>query len=141
MDQFIEFSSNNTFLVASFFALLSYILFSEYRSFTQKFDVVTPVRAIQLINQSNSLLLDVRELGETKDGSIAGSKHVPLTSVKAKMADLLADKDKDIIVYCQTGHRSTSVCRQLTENGFEKVHSLKGGLVGWRDAQLPLVKK
>lgn len=140
MDQLIEFTNNNAMLVGSFLALLSYLIFTEYRVFTQKFSVITPSGAIQLMNKDDSILLDVREANEIKDGAIADFKHIPLGSVMGRLGEINKFKDKDVIVYCRSGHRSASACRTLTKNGFEKVYNLKGGIVAWQDAQLPTVK-
>lgn len=140
MDQFLEFSNNHTMPVGSFMALLGFIIFTEYRVLTQKFSVVSPSGAIQIINQDDSLLIDVREKNEIKDAAIAEYKHIPLGSVSGRLSELNKYKDKDIIVYCRSGHRSASACRTLTNNGFEKIHNLKGGIMAWQDAQLPIVR-
>lgn len=141
MEQLTLFISNHTFLSTSFFALLSYILFLEYRDFTQKFEVLSPMNAIQIINQDDTLILDVREKSELKDGKISNSKHIPLGSVVKEASSLESYKDKDIVIYCRSGHRSASACRMLTRLGFEKIYNLKGGIMAWTDAQLPVVKK
>lgn len=139
--QLLEFSGNHPILMGSFFALLGYILFSEYRNLTEKFNKISPSGAIQLINQEDSLLLDVRETKEVKEGAIAGYKHIALASLEGKLSELQKYKEKDIIVYCRTGHRSASACRTLTKNGFEKVSNLAGGILAWQDAQLPITRK
>jgi len=140
MEQYIDFANNNAVLVGSFFALLTYLVFTEYRVFTQKFSVISPSGAIQIMNQDGSLIIDVRETNELQDGAIAENKHMPLGSVLGRIKELDKFKEKDIIVYCRSGHRSASACRTLTNNGFEKIHNLKGGIMAWTDAQLPIVK-
>ncbi len=140
MDQLIEFTNNNAMLVGSFSALLSYLVFTEYRTLTQKFSVISPSGAIQIMNQDDSILIDVRETNELKDAAIADFKHIPLGSVQGRLSEIDKFKDKDIIVYCRSGHRSASACRTLTKNGFEKVYNLKGGIMAWQDAQLPIVR-
>jgi len=140
MDQMIEFTTNNAMLVGSFLALLSYLAFTEYRELTQKFSVVSPSGAIQIMNQDDTLLIDVREDNELKDAAIADHKHIPLGKVLGRLGELEKFKEKDIVVYCRSGHRSASACRTLSKNGFEKIHNLKGGIIAWKDAQLPVVK-
>jgi len=140
MDQMIEFTTNNAMLVGSFLALLSYLAFTEYRELTQKFSVVSPSGAIQIMNQDDTLLIDVREDNELKDAAIADHKHIPLGKMLGQLGELEKFKEKDIVVYCRSGHRSASACRTLTKNGFEKIHNLKGGITAWKDAQLPIVK-
>jgi len=140
VDQLIEFTNNHAALVASFVALLGFLFFTEFRVMTQKFSVVTPSGAIQIMNQDGSLLIDVRETKEISEAAIADYKHIPLASFSDKVSELEKYKDKDIIVYCRSGHRSASACRTLTNNGFESVYNLKGGIMAWQDAQLPVVR-
>lgn len=141
MDQLSVFINDHAILVGSFCALLTYVLFIEFRDFTQKFEVVTPTGAISIINNSDSLLIDVREANELQDGVIANYRHIPLSSVPKEAGSLSTYKDKDILVYCRTGIRSASACRTLSKQGFEKIYNLKGGITAWKDAQLPVVKK
>ena len=49
-------------------------------------------------------------------------------------------KDKPLIVYCENGFASAAAARALKEQGFTKVATLRGGLQGWRQENLPLVK-
>lgn len=141
MSQVVEFAGNHTFLVGSFIALAAYLAFIEFREFTQKFSVITPAGAIGILNQENGLLIDVREASELNQGVISKSKHISLGSIKDKIKQIEKYKDKDVIVYCRSGHRSASACRTLCAAGFEKVYNLKGGIMAWQDAQLPVEKK
>ena len=59
-------------------------------------------------------------------------------AANAKLAKL---QDKPVAVYCKTGQQSEQVANKLTKAGFTRVNWLKGGLLAWRDAQLPLTKK
>lgn len=142
IEQVVEFSGNHPVLVGSFFALASYLLFSEFRGLNQKFKAVTPAGAIQLMNHEDTVILDVRESKELKeDGVINNYKHIPLGSLSGRLGELEKYKNKEIIVYCRSGHRSASACRTLEKQGFEKISNLSGGIMAWRDAQLPVLRK
>jgi glyoxylase-like metal-dependent hydrolase (beta-lactamase superfamily II)/rhodanese-related sulfurtransferase len=86
------------------------------------------------------LLLDVREPDEFNGelGHIPGSMLVPLKQLSSRAAELDAFKDRDIIVICRAGVRSATAAALLTGLGFEHVANLKGGMLDWADAQLPV---
>ncbi len=139
--QLLEFSSNHPILVLSFIGLLALIFFNEFRHFTQKFSAIGPTAAISLINrEENTVLVDVREAAEIKGGMLNGAVHIPLSTAKSRLGELDKHKDDHVLVYCRSGNRSGSVCRQLTSRGFEHVYNMSGGIMAWQDAHLPLQK-
>jgi rhodanese-related sulfurtransferase len=87
------------------------------------------------------LLLDVREPDEYTGelGHIAGARLIPLRELPERAeAELASFKDKDIVVICRAGVRSVTAAAILTGLGFEKVCSMKGGMLDWDDARLPV---
>jgi len=101
---------------------------------------VTQLQATQLINQGKALILDVRETAEFAAGHIRDSKHIPLSELKQKVAELEKFKSKSVIVLCQNGIRSSSATGVLKKAGFNEVFSLQGGLTAWQAQGLPVVK-
>jgi rhodanese-related sulfurtransferase len=47
-------------------------------------------------------------------------------------------KEKNVIVYCDSGSTGAAAARVLERQGFKQVFNLKGGLTGWRSENLPL---
>ena len=43
-------------------------------------------------------------------------------------------RDKEIIVTCRTGNRSSQIADLLREQGFTNVHNMTGGIVAWEEA-------
>jgi len=87
------------------------------------------------------LLLDVREpdeyIGEL--GHIAGARLIPLRELPARAeAELAPFKDADVVVICRAGVRSVTAAAILTGLGFQKVCSMKGGMLDWNDSRLPV---
>ena len=60
MDAYYNFILNNPVLFILFFVILSFIIFNEYKTITQKFKDITPQDAVFLIN-NDAFILDVRE--------------------------------------------------------------------------------
>lgn len=139
--QLSEFSANHTLLVGAFAALLVAVFINEFKHASQNFSKLTPAGAIQLINNEDVVLLDVREPAETAAGKIAKSIQIPVGSVAQRIGELDKYKDKHVIVYCKTGQRSGLACRELNKAGFDKVFSLSGGMMAWQDAHLPTSRK
>lgn len=74
-------------------------------------------------------LLDVREPWEFDICHIAGSKHIPMRAIPARIGEL--DAEKEIIVICHHGARSFQVAMFLERQGFGDVSNLSGGVAGW----------
>ena len=94
------------------------------------------------------LLLDIREPYEFQAARIAGSLCVPRGILETAceygyeetVPELVQARDRAVVVICRSGNRSALVARVMQEMGYSKVYSLKTGLRGWNDYELPLVK-
>ncbi|MCH6565097.1 MAG: rhodanese-like domain-containing protein [Proteobacteria bacterium] len=139
--QITEFSANHTLLVGGFVALLIAVFINEFKQAAKNFSSLTPAGAIQLMNNEDAVLLDVREPAETVVGKIAKAIQIPVGSVGQRVGELDKHKDKNIIVYCKTGARAGIACQELNKAGFEKVYSLSGGITAWQEAHLPVSRK
>ena len=83
------------------------------------------------------MLLDVREPHEFEFCHLEGSKLVPLGQLADRLDEL--SKERDIVVYCHTGVRSTKAVEFLRMNGFKSVRNLKGGIRSWSELVDPSV--
>jgi sulfur dioxygenase len=86
------------------------------------------------------MLVDVREEDEYRGelGHIAGARLIPLKTLPERTSELEHAKGFDIVAICRVGVRSATAAAILTGLGFEKVCNLKGGMLEWNDAQLPV---
>ena len=141
LTQISEFAVNHPFLVLAFVVLLVLVFFNEMKIATQRFASLTPAGAVQLMNNEDVVVLDVREPSETAGGKISKAIQIPVGALKTRIGELEKHKDKTILVYCKTGARAGSACKELSRNGFDKVYSLNGGLLAWQEAHLPISKK
>jgi NADPH-dependent 2,4-dienoyl-CoA reductase/sulfur reductase-like enzyme/rhodanese-related sulfurtransferase len=74
------------------------------------------------LDPSTTLLLDVRRSDERAAGFIPGSTHIPLDELRQRLSEL--PRDREIIVYCQSGQRSYNAARVLSQHGFRGATSL-----------------
>lgn len=95
---------------------------------------------VQLGKPYAPLLLDVREPDEFTGelSHIPGSRLIPLKELSARVGEIEGYKDKDVVVICRAGVRSTTAAAILTGLGFEHVSNLKGGMLDWNDQNLPV---
>jgi rhodanese-related sulfurtransferase len=92
------------------------------------------------------LLLDVRETHEFTAAHIPGSIHVARGVLEQAcewdndetVPELAAGRDREIVVVCRSGKRSALATDRMQQMGFCNVRSLKLGVRGWNDAELPL---
>ena len=68
-------------------------------------------------------MVDVRTAAEYKGRNIKQFKNIPLGSDLSKIP-----KDKEVVVICQSGMRSTSACKQLKKLGYSKITNVRGGM-------------
>ena len=76
-------------------------------------------------------LLDVRTPGEVAKGYIKGSMNISIDKLPQKVEEI--PKEKEVVVYCQSGARSALATMYLRARGF-KVNSLDHGFHEWEEA-------
>lgn len=81
-------------------------------------------------------LVDVRTDMEWKGGRIKEAQHVELPYVKDQSASL--PKDASLYMICGSGYRASIAASLLKHLGFSHVHNVRGGMMAWRKAQLPV---
>ncbi len=136
-----DFFTNNIVLFAALGVILALIVRLEVKRAMRGFKTISPAEAVQLINKEDALVLDIREDNELVQGSIRGAKHLALSVLKQRVEDIQDHIEKPVITYCKAGNRSELACEILKKNKFLNVMSLKGGLEGWKTANLPVIKK
>ena len=83
-------------------------------------------------NQESFVLIDVREPWENEEFNIGG-QLIPVGDLMAKIPDLEAHKEEEVVVYCRSGNRSGMAQALLQSAGFLNVRNLTGGMLHWQD--------
>ncbi len=140
MDQFIDFLYKEwPYTIA-----LIFILILIGRSFIEPImsgmKDIKPQDAVRLINDENTLVLDVRLDKEFKEGHILDATHIPLGALESRIKEISAKKSDPVLIYCQTGARTKQAGGILKKHGFETMYSLEGGLNSWLNANFPVNK-
>lgn len=141
MDLFISFVTHNWMLIIALVVILVMLFFNLFGSRLRGYEVIDPVESVKLINHEDAVVIDVRENKEYHSGHILNSIHIPQANLASRITELEKYKSKPIIVGCRSGHRSGNACALLKKQGFETVYNLKGGVMAWQSANLPLTRK
>ena len=82
-------------------------------------------KAVKTINTStNLILLDVGTAEEYSSGYIPNSINIDVLSSDFKSKIELLDKNKEYLIYCRSGNRSTIASSIMATNGFIKIYNL-----------------
>ncbi len=138
MQQFGHFMFAHWDLFLGLFFISGLLVVQSFGARFNGYRDVQPQEAVQLINHDESVLVDVREDNEYREGHIVDSVHIPLGSFASRLGELEKYKTRPVIVGCRSGHRSARACGILRKNGFEKIYNLRGGILAWENAGLPV---
>lgn len=76
-------------------------------------------------NKEDFQLIDVREAHEVAISTLNGL-HIPMGELPTRMDEVA--KDKTVVLQCRSGGRSGAMTSFLTQNGFDNVYNLTGGI-------------
>jgi rhodanese-related sulfurtransferase len=105
------------------------------------------VSEVQQGRDASTLLIDIREAPEYQRGHIPGAILLPRGLLEFEIHGLVdstdadpgvAPEDREIILYCGTGGRSSLAAETLNAMGYRNVASMAGGIVAWAALQLPI---
>jgi molybdopterin/thiamine biosynthesis adenylyltransferase/rhodanese-related sulfurtransferase len=95
------------------------------------FREVSAAEALELA-ASGWRILDVREQVEWDEGHIPSATLLPLADLPARIAEVVPDRDAQLLVHCAVGARSLRASNWLLQNGYTNVASMKASLLDWR---------
>jgi rhodanese-related sulfurtransferase len=136
MALFLEFLTQQWILAAALLAVVAMLLMHETRKSGPS---LSPQKAIKIVNAEQGVFLDLRDAGDYKQGHIVDALHIPSAKLADRMAELEKYRNKPIVLVCKMGQQSGAAGKQLKAGDFEKVYKMTGGMMEWRNLQLPTV--
>jgi len=85
-------------------------------------------------------LIDVREQNEWDESHLNDATHVPQGELVERIDELAPDASERLILYCRTDNRSARMADALESLGYDNVAVIRGGIVAWDEAGLPLAE-
>lgn len=141
MQQLIEFSLRHWELCLAFLAILGFLLAFEVHIKMSGAAPLSPQQAIFLMNREQAIMLDIRDVDSFTKEHIAASVNIPFSELPQKINQLNANLERPIIINYSQGQPYHRIPRMLKNAGFSKIYHLKGGIMHWRNAGFPLIKK
>lgn len=81
---------------------------------------------------SEAVIVDVRTLEEIQGGVIENAIHIDVMETNDFIEQIKDwDKNKKYFLYCQSGGRSGTACRLMSDLGFKHTYNLQGGILDW----------
>ncbi|MBL7719232.1 MAG: rhodanese-like domain-containing protein [Flavipsychrobacter sp.] len=84
----------------------------------------------KLDSNADVLLIDIREDWERELFHIGGL-HIPMGEIPAHLPEI--PKDREVVLYCEKGIRSTITIQRLESAGYQNLINLSGGMKAWKE--------
>ena len=136
--QLFEFVANHWYLFVALVVILGLLI---HNLIVGERGNVDPQAATAMMNHKEASVFDVRSAADFAAGHIVNAVNIPMNGFKNQMAVMNKYKGKPIIVNCKSGAQSAAACQILRKEGFTEVYNLKGGIMAWQAASLPLSRK
>jgi uncharacterized membrane protein YdjX (TVP38/TMEM64 family)/rhodanese-related sulfurtransferase len=96
----------------------------------------------RLDTEPDLLVLDVRSAGEFtgEQGHIDGAVNIPVEELQQRINEIGDYLERPVAIVCRTDRRSAKAEQLLTEGGFTDVHVVRGGMMKWIEAGLPVTR-
>lgn len=91
---------------------------------------LSPERVESMARSGQAVVVDVRESGEFKKGHIPRARHIPLGQLVQRLREV--NKERAVVVVCQSGNRSSKACELLGQAGYKNVYNMSGGMNSWK---------
>ncbi|MCE9538572.1 MAG: rhodanese-like domain-containing protein [Bacteroidetes bacterium] len=92
------------------------------------------------LTKKEALIIDVREQDELAEMAydVKNVKNIPLGELESRFAEI--PKNKQVIVVCKRGGRSSQAYELLKEKGFKNISNMEGGMDAWTEKGLPTLE-
>ena len=141
MEQLIELAGNHGMLVAGFAAIVLLLIWTEISKHTRGYTEITPLQAVQKINQGKTSIVDISAAADFTKGHLAGAHNITLSRIVETDPDIAKMKSGPLLVVCKNGQSAHAAAAKLVKLGATDVAVLKGGITQWVADQYPLARK
>ncbi|QFG53493.1 MBL fold metallo-hydrolase [Chryseobacterium sp.] len=103
----------------------------------EKADVIDIEEFKSYIGQPDVQIVDVRGKTEFEAGHVKGAENNFVGTLPQNLDKI--DRDKQVVIHCQAGDRSSVAYSVLRKNGFRNVKNYSGGMKEWKEKGNPIV--
>ena len=128
----MDFVNENLILVSLTIFVFLLAIFNELKIKEGNICGLSPLQAVQLINQ-NAVIFDLRNQDEFEKKHLIDSQNSTAEDVLNKAGSM----KKPLLLVCDTGGASKKSSLALRQKNIEQVFYIKGGIIEWERASLP----
>ncbi|MCX6141050.1 MAG: MBL fold metallo-hydrolase [Candidatus Kapabacteria bacterium] len=88
------------------------------------------------LSDPNVVVIDVRGYSEHEAGHIPGAWNIHAGYLRKSLGEI--PRDKNVVISCQSGDRSSIACSVLQREGFTNIRNFPLGFGGWKAAGAPV---
>ncbi|MDF0720766.1 MBL fold metallo-hydrolase [Kaistella sp. PBT33-4] len=103
----------------------------------EKADVIDIEEFKSYIGQPDVQIVDVRGKTEFEAGHVKGAENNFVGTLPQNLDKI--DRNKQVVIHCQAGDRSSVAYSVLRKNGFRNVKNYSGGMKEWKEKGNPIV--
>ncbi len=103
----------------------------------EKADVIDLEEFKSYIGKPEVQIVDVRGKSEYDAGHVEGAENNFVGTLPQNLDKI--DRDKQVVIHCQAGDRSSVAYSVLRKNGFRNVKNYSGGMKEWKEKGNPIV--
>lgn len=81
--------------------------------------------------KKGATIVDVRSSQEYLEGHLKEAINIPYYEINKNVNNILKDKNKEIVLYCQSGERSLQAYKKLIKLQYKNVYNLYRGIDNW----------
>jgi rhodanese-related sulfurtransferase len=140
MEQLVEFAGNHPLLSMGFIAVTVLLVWSEVSRRTRGFRELTPAQAIPMINDKNTVVVDVSASADYHKGHIVGARNFLPSRFAKPDAEIQKLAGRNIVVACKSGQTAQAAAAALVKLGAAEVAVLKGGMTQWVADNFPVTR-
>lgn len=85
-------------------------------------------QAMGMMNQRNTILVDVKSEDEYAQFHLNRSINMPIENFKKMVPKVIKNKNQRVILYCSSGTRSLAAYEMLIDMGYYYVYNIAGGV-------------
>ena len=82
--------------------------------------------ALKLLQQPETVLIDVRTADEFAEGALPGAVRIETPDIAERIGTLAPEKDTPVVLYCRSGRRASEAQDVLEKLGYTQVINAGG---------------
>lgn len=107
---------------------------------TRANDAVPLEAARDALASKRAIVIDIREPEEHARGVAAGTRLLPMSQLKRRLAEIPTDPSMPVLLICNTQNRSSATLKALRQQGYGHVRYVEGGMSEWVRRNWPVVR-